>query len=139
MQSFRSGGLLGVGFGQGLHKAVYLPAPHTDFILAVTAEEAGVLGVLLIILLFMVILARGLGIASAARDDFSKLLAAGLTIIIVAQALINMGVVTGILPTTGIVLPFISYGGSSLFANMTAVGILLNIHKSNIENRGVPG
>jgi cell division protein FtsW len=134
-KSFYNGGLFGVGLGQGIQKMWYLPAPHTDFIFAVAGEEAGLLGVLIILFLFGVILVRGMSIAAHASDMFSKLLAAGLTLMICLQAIVNMSVVTGLLPTTGLVLPFLSYGGTALVINMTTIGILLNIHKQNVENR----
>jgi len=134
-KSFYNGGLFGVGFGQGIQKMWYLPAPHTDFIFAVCGEETGLLGVLIILVLFVIILIRGISIAAHATDMFSRLLASGLTLMIVLQAVVNMSVVTGILPTTGLVLPFLSYGGTALVINMAVVGILLNIHKANVENR----
>lgn len=134
-KSFYNGGFFGVGLGQGIQKMWYLPAPHTDFIFAVAGEEAGLLGVLIILVLFGVILVRGMSIAAHASDMFSKLLAAGLTLMVCLQAIVNMSVVTGLLPTTGLVLPFLSYGGTALVINMTTIGILLNIHKQNVENR----
>ncbi|MBN2158281.1 MAG: putative lipid II flippase FtsW [Spirochaetes bacterium] len=127
--AFKMGGLFGVGLGNGTQKLARLPEPHTDFIFAVIAEETGLLGTVLIVLLFAVLLWRGILIATAAQDNFGKLLAVGLSIMIVVQAFINMGVVTGALPTKGIPLPFISYGGSSLMSNMIAAGILLNVSR----------
>ncbi len=127
--AFKKGGLLGVGLGYGTQKINRLPEPHTDFIFAVIAEEAGLLGTLFIILLFCVLFWRGIMIALGAPDEFGRLLAIGLTLLIVIQAFINIGVVTGSLPTTGVPLPFLSYGGSSLLSNLIAAGILLNISR----------
>jgi len=131
--AFKNGGFWGSGLGYGTQKIKRLPEPHTDFIFAVLAEEAGLLGTVLLVLLFAVVFWRGLIIALKAPDDFGKLLAIGLTLLVVGQAFINMGVVTGSLPTTGIPLPFISYGGSSLLSNMMAIGILLNISRYRLE------
>ncbi len=125
--AFKKGGLLGVGLGFGTQKLARLPEPHTDFIFAVIAEETGLLGTVFIALLFCFIFWRGILIALDAPDDFGRLLAVGLSLLITVQAFINMGVVTGALPTTGIPLPFISYGGSSLLTSMISAGILLNI------------
>jgi cell division protein FtsW len=127
--AFRKGGLLGAGLGYGTQKIKHLPEPHTDFIFAVIAEETGLLGTLFIVFLFSLFMWRGMQIAMGAPDEFGRLLAIGLTLMIVVQAFINIGVVSGSLPTTGIPLPFISYGGSSLFSNMMAAGVLLNISR----------
>lgn len=127
--AFKKGGLLGVGLGNSTQKLARLPEPHTDFIFAVIAEETGLLGTALIVILFAVLLWRGILISTGAQDSFGKLLAVGISIMIVVQAFINLGVVTGALPTKGIPLPFISYGGSSLLSNMIAAGILLNISR----------
>ncbi|MCD6575190.1 FtsW/RodA/SpoVE family cell cycle protein, partial [Candidatus Aerophobetes bacterium] len=127
--SFGSGGIFGLGPGQGRQKLFYLPTPHTDSIFAVIGEEFGFIGTSIIILMFAIFTIRGLKIAKKAKDDMGKLLAIGLTCLIAGQALINMGVATVILPTTGSALPFISYGGSSLLTSLVAVGILLNISK----------
>lgn len=127
--AFKKGGLLGVGLGFGTQKLARLPEPHTDFVYAVIAEEAGLIGTIFIALLFCFFFYRGVLIAVSAPDNFGKLLALGLSLLIVVQAFINMGVVTGSLPTTGIPLPFISYGGSSLLTCMIASGILLNISR----------
>jgi cell division protein FtsW len=127
--AFRKGELFGTGLGLGTQKIRRLPEPHTDFIFAVIAEETGLLGTLFVLLLYMVLFWRGIVIGLAAPDHFGKLLAIGLTLLIVVQAFINIGVVSGALPTTGIPLPFISYGGSSLLSNMAAAGILLNISR----------
>jgi len=124
-----SGGLFGTGLGQGKQKFLYLPAQHTDFIFAVIGEELGFVGAALVISLFAVFVWRGLRVAVAAPDSFGSLLAAGLTVGIALQAIINIGVVTGSLPITGITLPLISFGGTSLIFTLISVGILLNISK----------
>lgn len=124
-----SGGLFGTGLGQGKQKFLYLPAQHTDFIFAVIGEELGFVGAALVIGLFTVFVWRGLKVAVTAPDAFGSLLATGLTVGIALQAIINIGVVTGTLPVTGITLPFISFGGTSLVFTLIGVGILLNISK----------
>jgi cell division protein FtsW len=122
-----SGGLWGMGPGQSRAKLFYLPDCHTDFILAIFSEELGFLGVLLVLALFTIVICRGLRLSLKAPDSFGSYLALGLTLMIGLPALINMGVVSGILPTKGLSLPFLSYGGSGLLVNLLAVGILLNI------------
>jgi cell division protein FtsW len=124
-----TGGLTGVGLMEGKQKLFYLPEPHTDFIFAVTAEEFGLIGSLIIVLLFAVFLWRGLDTAMRTQDMFGRLLALGITSMIVVQAFINISVVLGLMPTKGIPLPFVSYGGSSLFFALACVGVLLNISK----------
>jgi cell division protein FtsW len=131
--AFKKGGLLGLGMGFGEQKIRRLPEPHTDFVFAVIAEEMGLAGTLLTVALFCFFFMRVAALALAAPDDFGRLLAVGLGILIAAQAFINMGVVTGGLPTTGIPLPFVSYGGSSFLSSMFAVGILLNISRYRID------
>jgi cell division protein FtsW len=122
-----SGCLWGMGPGQSRAKLFYLPDAHTDFILSIFSEELGFVGVLLIVALFTLLVYRGLRVALRAPDAFGSYLALGLTLLIALPACINMGVVSGILPTKGLSLPFLSYGGSSLLVNLLAVGILLNI------------
>ncbi len=122
-----TGGITGVGLMEGKQKLFYLPEPHTDFIFAVIGEELGFLGALAVLGLFGVILWRGLRAATGCADEFGRLLAIGLTVTLVGQALVNMSVVLGLLPTKGIPLPLVSYGGSSLLMSLLAVGILLNI------------
>lgn len=122
-----SGGLFGLGLGQGRQKFFYLPEQHTDFIFAVLAEELGFVGTTFVLLLFFAFMWRGMKIAMKAPDVFGSLLASGITIMVIMQAVINIGVVTGSLPVTGITLPFISYGGSSLTLNLLGIGVLLNI------------
>jgi cell division protein FtsW len=122
-----SGRLFGMGLGQGRQKFLYLPEQHTDFIYAVLSEELGFIGAFFVLLLFFTFMWRGLKIALKAPDSFGALFDTGITIMVVLQALINIGVVTGILPVTGITLPLISCGGSSLTLNLLGIGILLNI------------
>jgi cell division protein FtsW len=126
-----TGGITGVGLMDGKQKLFFLPEPQTDFIFSVVGEELGLLGCLAVMAVFAVILVRGLKASAACKDDFGRLLAVGLTVMIVGQALVNMSVVLGLLPTKGIPLPFVSYGGSSLLVNLMAVGILLNISQQS--------
>jgi len=126
--AFGSGGVFGRGLGEGRQKFLFLPERHSDFIYAVIGEELGLIGAAVVLLLFGVILWRGVRIALHA-DGFSKMLALGLTVLICAQALINMAVVTGLMPTKGIALPLVSYGGSALVVTLASVGVLLNISK----------
>ena len=122
-----TGGLTGLGLMEGRQKLFYLPAPHTDFVFAVAAEELGLLGALALVAGFGVVLWRGLRASLRAPDLFGRYLAAGLTIMIVGQALVNISVVLGMMPTKGIPLPFISYGGSSLLFSLLSIGLLLNV------------
>jgi cell division protein FtsW len=112
---------------EGKQKLFYLPEPQTDFIFAVVSEELGFIGAILLVGAFGIILWRGWRASAGCRCEFGRLLAIGLTVMVVGQALVNMSVVLGLLPTKGIPLPLISYGGSSLFVTLAAVGILLNI------------
>jgi len=125
--AFGSGGMMGRGLGEGRQKLFYLPEPHTDFVLPVIGEEMGFLGLFIVILFFAAIVVLGIRAALRADDDFGCYLAMGITSMIALQAIINMGVVMGLLPTKGLPLPFISYGGTSLIVNMIGVGILLSI------------
>jgi cell division protein FtsW len=122
-----TGGVTGMGLMEGKQKLFYLPEPHTDFIYAVTSEELGLLGALAVVALFGLFCYRGIRAALLTRDIFARYLATGITAMVVIQALFNISVVLGMLPTKGIPLPFISYGGSSLFMTLAAVGVLLNI------------
>lgn len=124
-----SGGLMGVGLGQGGAKWYYLPERHTDFIFAIVVEEGGLLLGGLLIFLFAVFAWRGLTIAMRVKDMFGRLMATGLTLMIVIQALVNIAITLGMLPVTGITLPFISYGGTSLVISLASIGVLLNISK----------
>jgi len=128
-----SGGLLGVGIGQSKQKLLYLPEPFTDFIYSIIGEELGFIGAFAVLFLFLIILWRGFLIARQAPELYGKLLASGITLCIVVTAFINIGVVSGALPTTGIPMPFISYGGSSLTFTLMAVGVLLNISRHNTK------
>jgi cell division protein FtsW len=127
--AFGSGGFLGVGLGEGKQKLFFLPEAHTDFVLALVGEELGLLGSAVIILLFALFVIKGFQIANRARVPFGRYLGLGITLLIGVQALVNAGVVTGLLPTKGLTLPFVSYGGSSLVASLLAVGILLSISR----------
>jgi cell division protein FtsW len=122
-----TGGVFGQGLGEGKQKLFYLPEAHTDFILSVVGEELGFLGVVVIIGMFFLLVQRAMRIAVAAPDTFGRFLALGIAVLFGIEATVNMGVVTGLLPTKGLALPFISYGGSSLLISLFAVGILLNI------------
>jgi cell division protein FtsW len=124
-----TGGLTGVGLMEGKQKLFYLPEPHTDFIFAVTAEELGLVGSLFVVVLFAIFLWRGTRAALRTSDPFGKFLAVGITSMVILQAFINISVVLGMMPTKGIPLPFVSYGGSSLFVTLACVGVLLNISK----------
>jgi cell division protein FtsW len=122
-----TGGIVGAGLMEGKQKLFYLPEPHNDFIFAVISEELGFIGAVVVLALFGVILWRGLRAAACCSNEFGRLLAIGLTVMLVGQALVNISVVLGLLPTKGIPLPFVSYGGSSLIVSLLAVGVLLNI------------
>ena len=130
LKAFGSGGLFGKGIGMGMQKLHYLPEAHTDFIFSIIGEELGLIGVFLILFLFSVVLWRGAGIARRSGSLFGSFAAAGLTAGLGIQAIINMGVALGVLPTKGLTLPFLSYGGTSLLVNMTGMGILMNIGAS---------
>jgi cell division protein FtsW len=122
-----AGGVLGVGLGNSGQKLFFLPQPHSDFIYAIVAEELGMVGALAVLVLFLVLLWRGVRAALHAPDGFGRYLGLGLTAVLVLQALINISVAVSLLPTKGIPLPFLSYGGSSLVVSMTACGVLLNL------------
>ena len=124
-----SGGLFGLGFGKSRQKYLYLPFQYNDYIFAVICEELGLVGALLIIALFSAMILRGYWIALRAADRFSTVLAAGLITLIAAQTVLNLGVVTNLLPSTGIALPFFSYGGTALAVNLGEMGIVLSISR----------
>ena len=126
-----SGGWAGRGLGQGLQKNLYLPEPHTDFIFSVLAEELGLIGVTVLLILFAWLIWRGLRATARARDEFAHLLAGGLTLQIGLYAAVNLAVATGLAPTTGLPLPFVSYGGSALLANLAAAGLLYRVSSVN--------
>lgn len=123
------GGLFGLGLGQSRQKFFYLPEPQTDFIFAILAEELGFIGGSFVILLFALLLWRGIRVALGAPDLFGSFLAIGIIAMIAIQVMINIGVVIGLMPVTGITLPFLSYGGSSLTLMLMAVGVLLNVSR----------
>ena len=123
------GGLLGQGFLKSRQKQFYLPEPQTDFIFSIISEEFGILGILIVASLFLIILYRGIKIALNSKDEFSKYLAFGMIFQILIQAVMNLMVVVGLIPVTGVTLPFLSYGGSSLMITLLEIGIVLNISR----------
>jgi cell division protein FtsW len=125
-----SGGLFGVGIGQSKQKLFYLPAAHTDFIFSIIGEELGLVGTVGIILLFMIFIKQSLKIIKNAPDKFGYFLSLGLVLMICFKAVINIGVSCGVLPTKGLPLPFISYGGSSFIFDMVSLGMLMNIART---------
>ena len=127
------GGLLGLGFGNSIQKHFYLPEPQTDFIFAIISEEFGVMGILIVASIFILIIYRGFRIAINCENKFGKYLAFGITFQLAFQCLLNLMVVVGLIPVTGVTLPFLSYGGSSLLITMLSMSILLNISKYNYE------
>jgi cell division protein FtsW len=132
--SFGAGGLTGVGLGDSRQKLLFLPEAHTDFIAAIVAEELGYIGFSLLVLGFVIVVLRGLSAAFRAVDDYGLYLGIGLTMFIGLQAVTNLAVVLGLLPTKGLTLPFLSFGGSSLLVNCAAVGILLNVSRPRRPN-----
>ncbi len=128
--AFGSGGVFGMGLGQGRQKYAYLPYPESDFIFAIVGEDFGLVGCCAVIALFVALMIAGYRVATQCRDKFGCLLAAGITSSITVQAFLNMGVVVGLLPTTGLPLPFFSAGGTSVSITMAAVGILMNISRT---------
>ena len=122
-----SGGWFGLGLGESKQKLFYLPEPYTDFIFAIIGEELGLVGALVVVALFALLIWRGLRVGLRAPDTFGSYLALGLTIMLATQTLVNLGVVTGALPTKGLPLPFVSFGGSALLMTMFSAGVLLNI------------
>ena len=125
-----SGGVFGSGLGQSRQKYLYLPEPQNDFIFAVLAEELGYVGCLAVIILFVIFIWRGIIISMKARDTFGSLIAIGVTTLIGIQALINIAVVTGTMPVTGMELPFFSYGGTAIMCNLILIGVLLNVSRT---------
>ncbi len=130
LKAFGSGGIFGQGIGLGMQKLHYLPEPHTDFIFSIIGEELGLVGVLFVLVLFSIILWRGAAIAKHADTVFGAFVAAGITLSLGIQVVINTGVALGVLPTKGLTLPFLSYGGTSLLISMAGMGILMNIGAS---------
>ncbi|HEV2907256.1 MAG TPA: FtsW/RodA/SpoVE family cell cycle protein, partial [Actinomycetota bacterium] len=138
MQSFiglGSGGLFGVGLGASRQKWLTLPNAHTDFIYSIIGEELGLLGALVVLTLFGLFVYSGIRIALRAPDMFGRLLAAGITAWIGLQAVVNLGAVTGLLPITGVPLPFVSFGGSSLVVSLAAVGVLVSVGRMRSGSR----
>jgi cell division protein FtsW len=130
-----SGGLWGAGLGAGKQKLFYLPAAHTDFIFAVIAEELGLLGALVVLILFGIILVRGIKIARDLADrPFHSALAIGCTLVVVVPALLNVGVVTGLLPTKGLVLPLVAYGGTAMIVHLAVMGVLIRLSAESHEH-----
>jgi cell division protein FtsW len=130
-----SGGVAGRGVGESMQRA-FIPDPYTDFAFSIWGEEVGLLGTLAVVALFVLLLIRGLRVARRAPDEYGTILAAGLTAMITVYAVINIGVATAFFPTTGLPLPFVSYGGSSLVVNMAAIGVLLNMSKRVVPEPG---
>jgi cell division protein FtsW len=130
--AFGSGQFFGRGLGESRQKLFYLPEAHTDFVFSVIGEELGLLGALLVLALFGVIVLRGLQLTGRIEEPFEQYLAFGLTVLLGLQALIHMGVVMGIMPAKGLVLPFISYGGSAMVVNLTEAGILLGLSRRRL-------
>ena len=132
-----NGGLFGVGLGEGRQKLFFLPEAHADFVLALVGEELGFVGTGLLIGLFAILIVKGFKIAGQAPDAFGRHLAGGVTLLVGIQVLINMSVVSGLLPTKGLTLPFVSYGGSSLIMSLVAMGILLSISRAGPTDRPI--
>jgi cell division protein FtsW len=128
VMSFGSGQMMGFGLGKGL-QVLYLPEAHTDFIAAIIGEELGYLGIVLVCMAYLAIVVRGVRAALSATDDFGGYVAYGISVMFGAQALVNLAVAMSMLPTKGLTLPFVSYGGSSLLVNGTAMGVLLNVSR----------
>ncbi len=130
LMALGDGGLTGVGLGSGYQKLFFIPEVHTDFVYAIIGQELGFIGTITILLLFVIFTWRGIMVSLGQNEYLGKIMAAGLTFLISIQAIFNVGVVTGCLPTKGLSLPFVSFGGSSLLFNMFAVGIILNISRN---------
>lgn len=128
-----SGGLFGVGLGKSIQKNLYLPEPQNDFILAIIGEELGFIGILVLMVAYIVLIWRGIHIAINAPDQFSTLLASGIVIMIAVQVVLNIAVVTSSMPPTGVILPFVSYGGNAQLIFMASIGILMNISRHEVK------
>jgi cell division protein FtsW len=135
VMSFGSGQITGLGLGNG-YQVLYLPEAHTDFVAAIIGEELGFLGILCLCAVYLVIVVRGVRAALAANDDYGAYIAFGIAVLFGAQALVNLAVAMALLPTKGLTLPFVSYGGSSLLVNAAAMGILLNVSRRRIGESG---
>lgn len=130
LKALGAGGLSGRGLGESLQKLGYLPEPYTDSIVAVIGEELGFIGIMLLIVLITYLVVKGVSVSLQTGDPFRRLVGVGLSFLIAMQAILNLSVISGLIPTTGVSMPFISYGGSALVLNMTAVGLLMNISRS---------
>ncbi|MEG2291545.1 MAG: putative lipid II flippase FtsW [Clostridium sp.] len=130
-----SGGLTGVGLGQSTQKLLYMPEPYNDFIFAIIGEEFGIIGCLFLMGLFLFLILRGISVAIRAKDGYGLMLATGIISIIAVQAMINIAVVTGTMPVTGVPLPFVSYGGTSMVFNLAAMGVVLNISRQGKQTK----
>jgi len=130
MYAIGPGGLLGLGLGNSIQKHFYLPEPQTDFIFSIISEEFGFMGILIVSTLFIIIIYQGIKTSIKCEDYFGKYLSFGITFSLAFQTILNLMVVVGLIPVTGVTLPFLSYGGSSLIITMISVGIILNISKS---------
>ena len=129
MYAIGPGGLLGMGLGNSIQKHFYLPEPQTDFIFSIISEELGFAGILIVTTLFITIIYRSITISIKQEDNFAKYLSFGITFSLAFQTLLNLMVVVGLIPVTGVTLPFLSYGGSSLLISLLSIGIVLNISK----------
>jgi len=136
--AFGSGGMLGLGLGMSRQKYLYLPAAHTDFIFAIIGEELGLLGSAAVVIAFGVLCYAGIRLALSCRDTYARLVAAGLTAMIVVQAIMNMGSVTGLMPVIGVPLPLVSYGGSSLIFTLGCIGLILGVTSRDTHFAGMP-
>jgi len=135
MIAFGSGGLSGVGLGQGVQKLFYLPEVFTDFISASIGEELGLIGILSILLVFTILLGRGIWLAIKASDMFSRLLIIGCVVVLGTALMINLGAAMGLLPTKGMPLPFVSYGGSALLGECVLIGLVLSVQRHQPSNK----
>ena len=133
LNAIGSGGLFGLGFGKSRQKYLYLPEAHNDYVFPIVCEELGLVGALLVVVIFILFILRGYWIAIHARDRFGTLLAGGLTTLFALQVFFNIGVVTNVLPPTGISLPFFSYGGTALIMQLAEVGIILNVSRTGTD------
>ena len=133
LMALGSGGLFGVGLGKSIQKNLYLPEPQNDFILAIIGEELGYIGLLILMLVYVVLIWRGIHVAVNAPDQFGMLLASGIISMIAIQVVLNIAVVTSSMPPTGVTLPFVSYGGNALMLFMGSMGILLNISRHTVQ------
>jgi cell division protein FtsW len=136
---FGNGGLIGVGPGESRQRDLFLPEAHGDFVFSIVGEEYGLIGTFFFLALFVTILVRGMRVAKHARDDFGRVLASGITVTITLYALVNAAVTLGLLPTTGLPMPFVSYGGSAMIFSAAAIGVLLNISSQTDLNPRLGG